>query len=185
MAAGFGNLGVLGGGEDVDTPLVTVAPPTPTPAAIATPAPTLAPAPTATPGPTIAPALTVIAVPILATRAKNIGSLEFVLVYDPAILEFTRMEPGVLTGSALIDSNSSRPGRIWTGIVDVQGINGSGPVAVAKFTVLEQAPGSLPLTLENIVAFDANTLVDIVTTTTPGRFNSSGLSFLSPIVAFQ
>ena len=75
--------------------------------------------------------------------------------------------------------------RIWAGIVDVRGINGSGPVAVVTFNVREQAGGALPLTLENITAFDANTLVDIVTTATPGQFNGSSLAFLSPIVTFQ
>ncbi len=176
-------VGVLGGGGDADTPLVTVA--SPTPAAGGTPVPTLVPTPAPTPEPTTAPAPKVISVPILATRAKNVGSLEFVLVYDPAKLEYAQMEPGVLAGSALIDSSSSRPGRIWAGIVDVRGINGSGPVAVVTFNVREQAGGALPLTLENITAFDANTLVDIVTTATPGQFNGSSLAFLSPIVTFQ
>ncbi len=182
-------VGVLGGGGDVDTPLVTFDSPTPTPAAGVTPVPTLVPTlvptPAPTPEPTTAPALKVISVPILATRAKNVGSLEFVLVYDPAKLEFVRMEPGVLAGSALIDSSSSQPGRVWAGIVDAQGINGSGPVAMVKFKVREPGGGALPLTLENIVAFDANTLVDIITTTTPGRFNGSGPALLSPIVTFQ
>ena len=123
--------------------------------------------------------------PILATRANNVGSLEFVLIYDPAKLEFAQVEPGVLTGGALIDSNASRPGRVWAGIVDVQGITGSGPVAVVKFNLLEEVSGTLPLTLENIAAFDANTLVDILTTTSPGQFDGSGLSLLSPIVTFQ
>ena len=40
-------------------------------------------------------------------------------------------------------------------------------------------------TTENIAAFDANTLVDIITTTTPGRFNGPGHAPLSPIVTFQ
>ena len=172
--------GVLGGGGDADSPLVTDISPTPTP-----PAATLVATPAPTPEPTADPAPKVISVPILATRAKNVGSLEFVLVYDPAKLEFAQMELGALAGSALIDSSSSRPGRIWAGIVDVQGINGSGTVAVVEFTVRDQTVGALPLTLENITAFDASTLVDIVTTTTPGQFNSSGPALLSPIVTFQ
>ena len=135
--------------------------------------------------PTADPAPKVISVPILATRAKNVGSLEFVLVYDPAKMEFAQMEAGLLASNALIDSSSSRSGRVWAGIVDVQGINGSGPVAVVKFNVREQAARVLPLTLESIVAFDADTLVDIVTTTTPGQFNGPGLALLSPIVTFQ
>ena len=180
-------VGVLGGGGDGDAGSPpTVASPTPAPAAMSTPvpAPTRTPRPVA-PEPTATPAPRVISVAILATRANNVGSLEFVLVYDPAKLEFAQLERGVLAGDALIDSNSPRPGRLWTGIVDVDGINGSGSVAVVKFRVREEAGGTTSLTLENIAAFDADTLVDIVTETTPGRFSGSGLSPLSPIVSFQ
>lgn len=173
-------VGVFGGG-DGDTPLVVAPSPTPTPA----PASTLVPTPTQTAMPTVAPAAKFISVPILATRAKDVGSLEFILKYDSAKLEFVGMDPGLLTGSALLDSHSSRPGRIWAGIVDAQGINGSGPVAVVNFNIRDQETGALPLILENISAFNANTLVDIITTTTPGQFNSAGPALLSPIVTFQ
>ncbi len=175
-------VGVLGGGgeADVNPPAVTTSP-TPTPAATRTPTP--APAPTLEP--TVVPAPKIISVPILATRAKNVGSLEFVLVYDPAKLEFAQVERGILAGNALIDFSSPGPGRLWTGIIDVKGMNGSGPVAVVKFKLRGEVGGTMPLTLESIAAFDANTLVDIVTGTTPGEFKASGLSPLSPIVTFQ
>ncbi len=191
-------VGVLGGGDSSDTdpggPFVA-APPTPSPAPKATPRP----APKATPRPTQAVAATpvpsatrvpaapakVISVPILATRAANVGSLEFVLVYDPAKLEFAQVERGLLSGDALIDSSSSEPGRLWAGIIDMQGINGSGPVAVVKFRVRDGVSGAMPLSLESIAAFDANTLVDIVTGTTDGEFNVTELHPLSPIVTFQ
>jgi hypothetical protein len=169
-------VGVLGGGGDADLPPFTASP-TPTPATASTIVPTLEP--------TAAPAAKIISVPILATRAENVGSLEFVLIYDPAILEFNKLEPGLLASSALIDSSSSHPGRIWAGIVDVEGINGSGPVAVVKFKVRGEIGGALPLTLENIAAFDASTLADIVTTTTPGQFDGPDLALLSPLVTFQ
>ena len=183
-------VGVLGGGAssdtDTDRPLVA-APPTPTPAPKATPRPTQAVAATPVPSATQVPAAPakVISVPILATRAANVGSLEFVLVYDPAKLEFAQVERGLLSGDALIDSSSSEPGRLWAGIIDMQGINGSGPVAVVKFRVRDGVSGAMPLSLESIAAFDANTLVDIVTGTTDGEFNVTELHPLSPIVTFQ
>ncbi len=173
-------VGVFGGGGDPGL-LPVAASPTPTPAAASTIVPTLAP----TPQPTAAPASKIVSVPILATRASNVGSLEFVLIYDPEILEFDRLDPGLLSNGALIDFHSAKPGRIWAGIVNVEGINGSGSVAVAKFNVRDEAGGSQTLALENIAAFDADTLVDIVTATTPGRFDGSGLALLSPIVTFQ
>lgn len=160
-----------GGGDEGTLPLVVS--PTPIPAA------TMLPDPTATPAPRV------ISVPILATKASNVGSLEFVLVYDPAKLEFAQVERGVLAGNALIDSSSPSPGRLWAGIIDVQGFDGSGPIAVVKFKVRSEVSGSMPFTLEDIEAFDASTLVDIVTVTTAGQFNGLDLSPLSPIVTFQ
>ena len=185
-------VGVLGGGDssdtDTDGPFVAAPPtPTPTPALKATPRPTQAVAATPVPSATRVPAAPakVISVPILATRAANVGSLEFVLVYDPAKLEFAQVERGLLSGDALIDSSSSEPGRLWAGIIDMQGINGSGPVAVVKFRVRDGVSGAMPLSLESIAAFDANTLVDIVTGTTAGEFNVTELHPLSPIVTFE
>ena len=96
-------VGVLGGGgeADVNPPAVTAFP-TATPASAPTPAAarTPTPAPTPTLEPTVVPTPKFILVPILATRANNVGSLEFVLVYDPAKLEFAQVERGVLAGNA-------------------------------------------------------------------------------------
>ena len=188
-------VGVLGGGGEAGTtnnsPLAASPSPTPTPAASPTPTPAAGPsptqvvAPTATPQPTVAPAAKFISVPILATRANNVGSLEFVLVYDPAKLELAQVERGLLSGDALIDSSSPGPGRLWAGIIDINGMDGSGPVAVVKFKVRDNVGGTMPLSLESISAYDANTLVDILTTTTPGKFTGAGLTPLSPIVTFQ
>ena len=180
-------VGVLGGGGEAgttdNTPLAASPSPTPTPAA--GPSPTQVVTPTATPQPTVAPAAKFISVPILATRANNVGSLEFVLVYDPAKLELAQVERGLLSGDALIDSSSPGPGRLWAGIIDINGMDGSGPVAVVKFKVRDNVGGTMPLSLESISAYDANTLVDILTTTTPGEFTGAGLTPLSPIVTFQ
>ena len=188
-------VGVLGGGGEAgttdNTPLAASPSPTPTPIASPTPTPAAGPsptqvvAPTATPQPTVAPAAKFISVPILATRANNVGSLEFVLVYDPAKLELAQVERGLLSGDALIDSSSPGPGRLWAGIIDINGMDGSGPVAVVKFKVRDNVGGTMPLSLESISAYDANTLVDILTTTTPGEFTGAGLTPLSPIVTFQ
>ena len=186
-------VGVLGGGGEAGTTDNTLlaASPTPTPAAspsptqAASPSPTQVVTPTATPQPTVAPAAKFISVPVLATRANNVGSLEFVLVYDPAKLELAQVERGLLSGDALIDSSSPGPGRLWAGIIDINGMDGSGPVAVVKFKVRDNVGGTMPLSLESISAYDANTLVDILTTTTPGEFTGAALTPLSPIVTFQ
>ena len=186
-------VGVLGGGSDGSGAAFpsAIASPTPTPAAstnptaVPQPTPTIAPTIAPTLAPAVAPAPKFISVPILATRANNVGSLEFVLVYDSAKLELEQVERGLLSGDALIDFSTPSPGRLWTGIIDLSGIDGSGPVAVVRFKIRDNVGGNMPFTLENVAAFDANTLVDIITGTTPGEFAVSGVAPLSPIVTFQ
>ena len=186
-------VGVLGGGSDgsrAESPSAITSP-TPTPAAstnstaVPQPTPTIAPTLAPTLAPAVAPAPKSISVPILATRANNVGSLEFVLVYDSAKLELEQVERGLLSGDALIDFSTPLPGRLWTGIIDLSGIDGSGPVAVVRFKIRDNVGGNMPFTLENVAAFDANTLVDIITGTTPGEFTVSDVTPLSPIVTFQ
>ena len=186
-------VGVLGGGSDGSGAALpsAIASPTPAPAAstnptaVPQPTPTIAPTLAPTLAPAVAPAPKSISVPILATRANNVGSLEFVLVYDSAKLELEQVERGLLSGDALIDFSTPSPGRLWTGIIDLSGIDGSGPVAVVRFKIRDNVGGNMPFTLENVAAFDANTLVDIITGTTPGEFTVSGVTPLSPIVTFQ
>ena len=195
-------VGVLGGGSDDGSGAAlpsAIASPTPTPAASTNPTAVPQPTPTLPPtlppilppilaptvAPTVAPAPKFISVPILATRANNVGSLEFVLVYDSDKLELEQVERGLLSGDALIDFSTPSPGKLWTGIIDISGIDGSGPVAVVRFKIRDNVGGNMPFTLENVAAFDANTLVDIVTGTTPGEFTVSGVTPLSPIVTFQ
>jgi len=186
-------VGVLGGGSDGSGAALPSAIASPTPAPSASANPTAVPQPTPTIAPTLAPTLVPavapapksISVPILATRANNVGSLEFVLVYDSAKLELEQVERGLLSGDALIDFSTPSPGRLWTGIIDLSGIDGSGPVAVVRFKIRDNVGGNMPFTLENVAAFDANTLVDIITGTTPGEFTVSGVTPLSPIVTFQ
>ncbi|MBL7062023.1 MAG: hypothetical protein ISS54_04735 [Dehalococcoidia bacterium] len=48
-------------------------------------------------------------VPVNANGASNVGSLEFELVYDPAVLEATGVEKGTLAGNAMMESSVDRP----------------------------------------------------------------------------
>ena len=182
-------IGIIGGGEGGESN-------PPSESVSVTPAPDAGPgtssesttpdaSPTAIPKPAVVESAKFISVPILATRADNVGSLEFVLTYDPAKVELAQIERGLLSGDALIDSSSPSPGRLWAGIIDINGITGSGPVAVVKFKIKDDADGTMPLSLESIAAYDANTLVDIVTRTTAGAFNIAEAGTLSPIVTFQ
>ena len=143
----------------------------PTAVVAPTPAPTRPPAtPTVAPPPPTAAAPASVDVPIHLTGAANVGSLEFVLVYDPEVLQVANVAPGALANSAVIGSNAVAPGRVWVGVADARGIDGSGAVATVTFDVVGRQKGSSPLTLEQIAAHDATSLLDILSDATAGEY---------------
>ena len=152
-------------------------------------APTLAPTrppltPTVAPPPPTAAAPASVDVPIHLTGAANVGSLEFVLVYDPVVLQVANVAPGVLANSAVIGSNAVAPGRVWVGVADARGIDGSGAVATVTFDVVGRQKGSSHLTLEQIVAHDATSLLDILSDPTAGKYTVAGHNVTGPNLVF-
>ena len=162
--------------------LATTVPPAPTASAVvpqATPIPAIArPAATATPE---APPL--LTMQVMAVAADNIGALEFVLVYDPALLELAGVQAGSLASDALVDLSSPTPGRIWAGIVAAEGIDGNGPLAELTFRWLQEADGPVPLTLESVSAYNADTLVDVIPDIVPGQAERTGA--VGPVLLFR
>ena len=128
--------------------------------------------------------LTNVNVPIHLTGAENIGSLEFVLTYDPSVLEVSGVEAGGLAQSALFDFGTRSPGRLWAGLIDSEGINGDGPIAVVSFKVVGPDASTSLLALENITTYDASSLLDILTNATSGSFTVDGRALTAPTLAF-
>ena len=189
----FGVLGSDTAAADL-TPTTSVQP-TAVPDAVSTPVPTLVakvaptPLPKADPTPSrklIDPIvlLTNVNVPIHLTGAENIGSLEFVLTYDPSVLEVSGVEAGGLAQSALFDFGTRSPGRLWAGLIDSEGINGDGPIAVVSFKVVGPGASTSLLALENITTYDASSLLDILTNATSGSFTVDGRALTAPTLAF-
>ena len=159
-------------------------PPTPEPTSTPEPVATLAPAATPEPEPTATPSPpSVFTIEVLAAEAKNVGSLEFVLVYDPAVLSLSSVLPGPLTAGVLINSITSTPGQIWASFLEPNGIEGDGPLTILTFDRLQQTDGPVPVTLQSVAAHDADTLLEIVTESEAG---SVGLyDFVSPVLTFR
>ncbi len=189
----FGVLGSDTAAADL-TPTTSVQP-TAVPDAVSTPVPTpvakVAPTPLPKADPTssrklIDPIvlLTNVNVPIHLTGAENIGSLEFVLTYDPSVLEVSGVEAGGLAQSALFDFGTRSPGRLWSGLIDSEGINGDGPIAVVSFKVVGPGASTSLLALENITTYDASSLLDILTNATSGSFTVDGRALTAPTLAF-
>ena len=191
--------------------------PTKAPTLVPTVAPTQAPTPETEPVPQPTPVVAVepdrIDVPVTLSNARNVGSLEFVLVYNPEVLELLEVEKGKLAGNSLIDSSSHTPGRVWTALINPQGISGNGEVARFTFEVIapattgsestvsgsrESGPAAdaglnvaadtesfdSVLRLESVSAYSATTLLDLLAEPATGGFTREGLDVKTPVVAF-
>jgi hypothetical protein len=110
-------------------------------------------------------------IPISLTGAANLGALELVLTYDPAILEAKSAERGALLSSnSLIEDYNNPSGRLALTMISQDGVNGDGPVLMAHFLVKGQAGQTSPLRLENVRAWGGKTRLDFLVTTTAGEF---------------
>lgn len=122
-------------------------------------------------------------IPVDLKNASNVGSLHIELVYDSAVLEATEVKVGNLARNAAIEFNLGDPGRVIVAIIDAMGINGDGPVVTVSFNVVGEGMSSL--TLENVEAYDAETLYDIITAASPGNFVAKDNSFTAPVIVFK
>ncbi|MBO8182949.1 MAG: hypothetical protein H0Z28_09185 [Archaeoglobus sp.] len=101
--------------------------------------------------------------------AKNLGSMDLVIAYDPEILKVKKVEKGSLV-KGLFSSNTEKAGVIAIGIVDSKGINGDGEIAKITFEVLKAGESSLEVA--NVKAYDVESHVDIQVTAENGVFKA-------------
>ena len=124
-------------------------------------------------------------VPINLRAASDLGSLEFVLVYEAATLEFVSIDNGTLALDAIIESNLRAPGKVWVGMIDPKGVNGEGSIAVVSFRTLAGGQADSPLLLEEVLSHNASTLVDSLSKPSPGIFTLGDGSVFSPVLTFD
>jgi hypothetical protein len=122
-------------------------------------------------------------IPINLSGANDVGSLHIELVYDPAVIEVTDVKAGKLAQNAFLDSNIQTPGRVIIGIVNSNGIAGSGTVASIAFKSKAKT-GTSTLTLENVVANSAEKLQDIRTKVSAGQYNAQSKKVDAPSISF-
>ena len=120
-------------------------------------------------------------VPVELRGAKNLGSLQLELAYDPAVLEATDVKAGDLAKNGMVEYNLTAAGRLAVGVIHASGMNGDGPVVSVSFKVLKEGETS-PLTLNSVQAHDANTLLDIPLRASAGGFSRDGL-FTGPVIS--
>ena len=115
-------------------------------------------------------------------NAENLGSLQMTLSYDDSIIEIIDIKAEKLSKNAMLEFNKDTPGRLVIGIIDSAGINGSGPVAVINFKILQE-DGDSPFNIVEAQAYKADTLVDITASIINGSFSKDNAS--DPTLSFK
>lgn len=114
-------------------------------------------------------------IPVTLAGATNLGALELVLTYDPAVLEAKSADRGTLLSSnSLLEYYANPSGRLAVTLVSQDGVTGDGPVVKARFLVKGQPGQKSALRLENVRAWDGKTHLDFLVTTASGEFTVDG-----------
>jgi len=93
-----------------------------------------------------------IQVPILLNNASNIGSMNFVVTYNPQVLRVNKVDSGSLLSGALFTPNYQSPPEVRCGVATSGGVSGSGTMAYIEFQVIGTAGSSSPLTFSELSA---------------------------------
>ena len=124
-------------------------------------------------------------VPIHLQGASQVGSLEFILTYEPSLLAVNSVTRGDLAGDALIESRVSAPGKVWIGLIDAEGVSGDGTVAFVSFRTMEGDMSNSPLMLEEVSSYNALTLIDLLSSSSPGLVAMHNGSYTAPVLTFE
>jgi len=106
-------------------------------------------------------------VPITVEGAKDVGSVDITLKYDPSVLKAVSVETADLGKNAIMESNLANPGQVNIALVDASGINGEGEIAIISFSVLGETGTSSPMSLLKASVYDLS-LVEQQTTISNG-----------------
>ena len=124
-------------------------------------------------------------IPIYLLGASDLGSLEFVLVFEPNTLEFVGVTPGTLASDALIQTKLRSDGHVWVGVVEPNGVTGDGSIAVLSFDTVEGGGSESALVLEDISSYSASTYLDSLYESTAGLIALNEGSLAAPELSFN
>lgn len=123
-------------------------------------------------------------VPIRLHQAQDIGSMNFVVTYDPQVLRVLAVQRGFLLSRVMLATNHGEPPLIRFGFATTDGVSGNGPVAYVKLQAIGPEGSSSPLTFSQVVPKDTSGrdlsvstqsgTVTIETKTLLGDYNGDG-----------
>lgn len=109
-------------------------------------------------------------VSILLRGARGLGSLQFELTYDPAVLEGRTVAAGPGMPPMLLEFHEVSPGRLRVAMAGNEAMTGDGQLAV---TFLVKAAGTSPLQIENAQAWDQEAGHEMLLQVEPGQFDAA------------
>jgi len=125
-------------------------------------------------------------VSILISGSQNIGSLQFVLDYDPRLLEPLAIKPGqeskaiafgkALKGAAL-EQNAAGAGEWKIALVPDEAISDEGELLRLRFRVKGKTGESCVLTLDRAMAWEKESHFEVPLTTQLGTITITGSRF--------
>jgi len=118
-------------------------------------------------------------IPIHLNNADGVGALHIEVVYDSSIIEVADVALGSLGENGQLDYEVES-GRVIIGFIDAMGMSGSGAVVEIEFT--QNSDGKSSLSLENVVANDAETLYDLVVQTSAGSLDTDNDTSTAPVI---
>jgi hypothetical protein len=93
-----------------------------------------------------------VVVPIAVADAEDLGGVDLVLVYDPAVLQFESVSPGTIAARSRVSSRESGPGRIAIAVASPRSVTGTGPFLALTFTAVGSAGTRSPIALDSVRA---------------------------------
>jgi hypothetical protein len=112
-------------------------------------------------------------IPVKVSGALNLGAMDIVITYDPAVLQFSRADLGEISTNGIIEENSATPGTVKIGLVDTKGISGDGTLIKLQYNVIGKSGATTQVKPQVSGAWNLD-LVDIQTTNSGGTISIGG-----------
>ncbi|MBI5687216.1 MAG: SHOCT domain-containing protein [Verrucomicrobia bacterium] len=124
-------------------------------------------------------------VPVLITGSQKVGPIQFMLNYDPRVLE--PVADGVVFGKVvsdgMISQNVGSPGELKIALRTDEPITQDGELLRVRFRVKGQQGDSCALTLDAAEAWEKESLFEVRVNTQPGTFTVAGIALPLPLLA--
>ena len=95
-----------------------------------------------------------IEIPITTDRCEGMGALQFVLTYDPVVVEVESVEAGNALPNGMVEFNIETPGQVGIALISSAPVDVSGELLKVRFKLFNAKGGSTPLEITKATAWD-------------------------------